>query len=769
MAEVKMNGHPLLRGAGRRRGDDEYYKHGLSSSQMESLSAICEALIPSIAMEDEKEKKQFSFKGMQDFYLASASHPPFPDEVAELMVKRGQREAVSLVGLILWLLSTRFGTLILCGSLSFSGEFPFMIKKFSNMTVEKRETMLQRWSKAKFLTPLRFMFFKVKIFCCYTFYSLVYEDSENKSWDAIGYSIPSDTESEGKPGKTLQEGRPLEKGIIETKDHTDSSLIEALKSRGLHVTLDPKQNLYQIECDVVIVGSGCGGGVAAAVLASSGYKVVVIEKGNYFTAQDYTSLEAPSMNQLYESGGILTTMNGSMLLLAGSTVGGGSAVNWSACIRTPHNVLNEWVEKHNLPMFGTSDYVSAMDTVSARLGVNDKCNEEGFQNKILRKGCQRLGLKAEHVARNSSEDHFCGSCCYGCRTSDKRGTDTSWLVDAVNCGAVILTGCMAERFIMKQNDQIGNKKKKKRCLGLIARTTTGGGVTKKLQFQSKVSISACGSLLTPPLLISSGLKNPNIGKNLHLHPVIFAWGYFPESETDIKGKSFEGGIITSLHKVGDTECRAILETPAFGPGTVSTLIPWVSGHDMKERMAKYSRTAHIFALVRDRGHGSVESQGRINYELDEFDKGNLREGLKTALRILVAAGAVEVGTHRTDGQRIKCKGTEDEDLEEILNDDAVVGGPKSNEELWTLYCSAHHMGSCRMGVIEEEGAVEILNDDAVEGAVDENGESWEAQGLFVCDASVFPSAIGVNPMITIQSISYCLSKGIAKSLASSVP
>jgi long-chain-alcohol oxidase len=581
------------------------------------------------------------------------------------------------------------------------------------------------------------------------------ENSENPHWRAIGYSPPSDEapeEEEERPRK-----RPLDDGVVETINETDASLPASLAAKGLAVTEDTARNTCRVECDVAVVGSGCGGAVAAAVLAEAGCKVVVIEKGSYFTSRDYTGLESPSMLQLYEGGGFVTTLSGSALILAGATVGGGSAVNWSACIKTPDEVREEWAGENGLPLFTSPGYVAAMDKVFERIGVTAGCAEEGLQNKVLRKGCERLGYEVESVARNSSERHYCGSCGYGCRSGDKRGTDTTWLVDAVSRGAVVLTGCKAEKLLLlERTGRSEEDGRAQRCVGVVAKSTNPA-ITRTLDVRAKVTVSACGSLLTPVLLRRSGLRNPHIGKNLRLHPTALVWGYFPPDTTapDLTGKAYEGGIITSIHKVegapGSTS-RAIIETPAMGVAGAGTQFPWVSGRDMKERMLRYGRTVHLFSLVRDRGSGTVHGERRVAYRLDAADGEAMRAGLRRALRVLAAAGAAEVGTHRSDGQRFACAGATEAELEAFLDGVDVPREPQSNAESWSLCCSAHQMGSCRMGATPRDGAV------------DARGESWEAARLYVCDGSVLPGAVGVNPMVTIQSVAYCLATGIVEAL-----
>ncbi|CAN6287992.1 unnamed protein product [Urochloa humidicola] len=746
----RSRGSPLLR-----RCKREGYTHGLRPPQMEALRAMCGAIIPSLPVQGLRGDDD----DVERFYRASAADGDIPDEVAE-MATRCVWEAMLLIRIILWILSTKLGTLALCGRLCVSSRFPY-ICKFADMPVERREEVLKQWNKTRWLFHLKVTFVITKILSHFSFYTMINENSDNPSWKAIGYSVP-DADRPGEEDRTTvaalspSSPRPLDSGVVETRSLDDATLLTSLADKGLAVKADVSgAHHHVVQCDVVIVGSGCGGGVAAAVLASAGYKVVVVEKGDYFAAGDYTSVEGPSMERLYEKGGIFCTSNASTIMFAGATVGGGSAINWSASIRTPEWVAREWAREHGLPVFGSPEYARAMDAVCARLAVTGACQEEGFQNKALRGGCDALGLRADAVPRNSSEGHSCGSCHLGCPTGEKRGADTTWLADAVARGAVVLTGCKAERFILESNPSKNNGRRSK-CAGLVAACVgDGNGITKKLRIEAKVSIAACGALMTPPLLRNSGLKNRHIGRNLHLHPVSMAWGYFPDDGTPeaprLTGKCYEGGIITTLHRVTP---RTIIQTPALGPGCMASLMPWESGRDMKDRMLRYARTAHAFALVRDRGAGTMGGEGRVRYSPSREDAGELRNGLRRALRILVAAGAAEVGTHRSDGLRLRCKGLRDEDLEAFLDEVTVANGPMMpGPDKWALLCSAHQMGSCRMGASSREGAV------------DGGGLSWEAEGLYVCDGSVLPTAVGVNPMITIQSTAYCVAKGIAESLA----
>ena len=331
-----------------------------------------------------------------------------------------------------------------------------------------------------------------------------------------------------------------------------------------------------LECDVVIAGSGAGGGVMAAVLAQQGFKVMVLERGQYFAPQDIATIEGPGMLNMLEKFGALITEDVGVALIAGKVVGGGTAVNWCVSFKTPEHVRNEWANDYGLDMFKTERYDQAMQAVWDRLSVQPDVDKHNLQNAVLQAGCKKLGYHHGTLQRNSASNHFCGWCTYGCPTGKKQSTAETWLVDAVKTGkAVILSNCTAEHIFHSPNP---NGKKKRKAQGVMA--TIGNG-PRRIFIKANATVVSCGALMTPPLLLNSGLTNPNIGKYLRVHPASSTFGYFPEGVgPDPHGKAYEGGIMTVYAPVTlrkPTEYGALLETGVYHPAVFASFHSWRSG------------------------------------------------------------------------------------------------------------------------------------------------------------------------------------------------
>ncbi|XP_057448821.1 long-chain-alcohol oxidase FAO4A-like [Lotus japonicus] len=743
--------------------------NSLSSRQMKSLTALCDTILPSL-----DDFVDVSDDSVANFYRISASMAGTPERVGGVICERLHHPMTGLLKLVLWLLSTWYGTLIFCGIFCLSFQFPF-IHSFPELSLEKRQRIMQFWSLNNYIREFKMFFKTVKLLTLLVFFSQLDESEDNCSWKAIGYCGPDPEFKAQLKNHFLQGGQennkeeddaeqvigPLYKGLVHLNNPRDITA-DALRQFGFPVSVirrKPKASpnisspSLVIQCDAVVVGSGSGGGLIAGILAKAGYKVLVLEKGGYTARNNLSLLEAPSMDQMYLSGGLVATDDMRVFILAGSTVGGGSAINWSACIKTPQHVCKEWCDKNGLELFESELYKEALDAVCDKMGVQSEIQDEGFNNAVLRRGCQEMGYPVSNIPRNSGPDHYCGWCSLGCKNGGKKGTTETWLVDLVKSGnGAILPGCEAIKVLHRKK-----KGSDRKVASGVAFEYEYKGAKDICVVESKVTIVACGALRTPTLLKQSGLKNSNIGKNLHLHPVTMAWGYFPDAPEpevwpEAYKKSYEGGIMTAMSPVvaefEDSGYGAVIQTPALHPGMFSIVMPWVSGADIKERMRKFSRTAHVFALARDLGSGTVHSRSHISYQMENADEEHLQNGIDKVLRILAAAGAEEIGTHHNKGKSLNVKQASVHELEKFIKEESA----RSLTDLKTPLCSAHQMGSCRMGSNPKNSVV------------NQTGETWEVEDLYLADSSVFPTALGVNPMITVQAIAYCTAQSVLQAL-----
>jgi long-chain-alcohol oxidase len=268
-----------------------------------------------------------------------------------------------------------------------------------------------------------------------------------------------------------------------------------------------------------------------------------------------------------------------------------------------------------------------------------------------------------------------------------------------------------------------------------------------VRVRARAVVVACGAFQTPALLRRSGLVNANIGRNLHLHPVTLLGG---EMEEEVR--PWEGPLqsrFSEEHARLDGAYGVRYETAPVTPGLFGAALPWDGARDVLDLAQRYARLAPVFPLVRDRDGGEVvvdaDGEPSVRYRVSRYDLRHVRAGFVGAARILEAAGARRIfSSHSRPVVWQRGRGGIGRFLAE-----ADMRGWEPNR---VLYASAHLMGTARMG------------SSPATGAVDPAGESWEVANLFVCDGSAFPTASGVNPMITIAGLAHATATGIAARL-----
>lgn len=271
----------------------------------------------------------------------------------------------------------------------------------------------------------------------------------------------------------------------------------------------------------MIVGSGCGGGVCAKNIAEAGHQVIVVDRAYHFPPEYFPMTSADGYIHLFHNGGLDSSDDSSIVVLAGQAWGGGGTVNWSASLQTQAFVRQEWADG-GLSFFTSSEYQESLDRVCRRMGVSGDHVEHNPNNKFILEGARRLGYSTKVVPQNTGgKKHYCGYCTFGCAANEKQGPVASFLPDAAKAGARFMEGFEAEKVLFDQTD---NKKIASGLQGTWKSRDGHGGVSgddriaRRITIKAKRVIVSCGTLNSPLLLLRSGLNNPQIGRNLHLHP-----------------------------------------------------------------------------------------------------------------------------------------------------------------------------------------------------------------------------------------------------------
>ncbi|WP_067821442.1 GMC family oxidoreductase N-terminal domain-containing protein [Nocardia inohanensis] len=484
-----------------------------------------------------------------------------------------------------------------------------------------------------------------------------------------------------------------------------------------------------VDCDVVVIGSGAGGGAVAARLTEQGLGVVIVEEGDYAGRAEFAGELLDRTRKYWRDGGYNLAVGNTVLgISTGRIVGGTTAINSGTAFRTPDAVLHEWRANGFPADFAPESFGAFLDEVSAELGIAPAERKHlGRIADIIGAGADALGESHGPLPRNAVGCDGQGQCVYGCPTDAKRSANVSWVPRALKGGAQLFTGMGVTRVLMNG----------RRAIGVLAEGQDAHGAPRMLEIRARAVVVATGTLMTPLLLRRNGITLPALGRNLSVHPSLGAIAIMPTA-----GDPWTG-IPQGYHVGGLGDPRVTFEGVTVPPQFAAAMLPF-HGAELGEWMNRWTHTEQFGAMVRDTGTGSVGhgpgGAPLVRYSLSPQVQASLRHACAGLAELFLRGGAQAVALPIAGLPAVR----------DLAAARAVAEMSLHPRQLRMM--GPHPLGTARMGA------------DARTAVVDFEHRVFGTTGLYIADGSVVPTSLGVNPQVTIMAFALRAADAIAAEL-----
>ena len=489
----------------------------------------------------------------------------------------------------------------------------------------------------------------------------------------------------------------------------------------------------RLECDVVIVGTGAGGGTAAEILSRAGLRVVMLEEGPFLSSRDFHMLEREAYPNLYQESAGRRTKDKGIVILQGRSVGGSTTVNWTTSLRTPPETLSYWNEHFGLSAYTSEALAPWFAMMERRLHIQPWSEPPNENNAVLRRGAQRLGIPTSVIPRNVSGCYNLGYCGMGCPTNAKQSMLVTTIPAALDRGAVLVSRVRAQRLVQR-----GGRVVELQCSALDA--TGLRPSSHSLVVHARAFVVAGGAINTPALLLRSDVPDPSriVGRRTFLHPTVISAAVMPDVVAPFSGAPqsiYSDHFLKTQPLDGPVGFK--LEIPPVHPVLMATTIPGF-GEGAARAMAMLPYTQVTIALLRDGFHpestgGSVglnnDGTPVLDYPMTPYLWDGARRALLAMAEIQFAAGAKSVMPVHESAQPASSWREAQTHIAQL-----------PMEILRMRVVSAHVMGGAPMG------------SDPSTSVVDGTGRHHHLNNLYVFDGSTFPTSLGANPQLSIYAM-----------------